>query len=333
MDENIINRSGLRTEDEIIDSWAIKDLTVSIVCIVFNQERYIEETIRSFLLQRTTFAIEIIIHDDVSSDASVAIIEKYKSLYPRLIKPIIASENQFSQYMCKPIVNCLKVAKSPYIALCEGDDYWVDIDKLEKQYQACAKYPKASLCFTAAKEIDEVTRKEQVICQPYSVRKIISSEDAIVNRGGYMPTASLFIKSSYTPFIIENAKSWPIGDFFIQSYLAIVGEVVFLPEITCVYRRNTENSWTDSQKAKEQRYKYSVKMVKALPSFHNKLKGYKGSEFLVQPFAYYVKGGLAASSSPSQVIELLQLLVTKSFVFVLASLPKLVYKKLLNLFK
>lgn len=235
MDENIINRSGLRTEDEIIDSWAIKDLTVSIVCIVFNQERYIEETIKSFLLQRTTFAIEIIIHDDVSSDASVAIIEKYKSLYPRLIKPIIASENQFSQYMCKPIVNCLKVAKSPYIALCEGDDYWVDNSKLQKQAEILSNNKYISLVHTNSYDFNVTKDKKETSNIPSKINTTMS----LMTRNRIRTLTTMFRSSDYLRFSSENeveVKKWLLGDWPLWIYLSTIGDIYLLNDTTSVYR-------------------------------------------------------------------------------------------------
>ncbi len=108
-------------------------LLVSINCITFNHEKYIKEALESFLMQKTNFEYEILIHDDASTDNTADIIRKYEKKYPDIIKPIYQEENQYSKK-----VNISKNfqyprAKGKYIAICEGDDYWTDPNKLQKQ--------------------------------------------------------------------------------------------------------------------------------------------------------------------------------------------------------
>lgn len=108
------------------------DPIVSVCCIAYNQERFIKDAIEGFLVQKTSFPFEIIIHDDCSTDNTASIIQDYADKYPELIKPIFQKENQYS--LGKKIFPItFAKARGNYIALCEGDDYWTDPAKLERQ--------------------------------------------------------------------------------------------------------------------------------------------------------------------------------------------------------
>src|SRR5690554_6640453 len=106
---------------------------VSICCATFNQASFISQAIESFLSQKTSFKFEIIIHDDASTDGTASIVKKYEQEHPNLIKAIYQKKNQYSQGI-KPWPNFVfPIARGKYIALCEGDDYWTDPFKLQKQ--------------------------------------------------------------------------------------------------------------------------------------------------------------------------------------------------------
>src|SRR5699024_950886 len=128
--------SKLLTEDEIIANWVgdIEHITVSICCITYNHELYIEDALKSFLMQETDFSYEILIHDDASPDGTQKIIKKYQKLYPNIVKPMYQKENQFSKGGIHPNLEFnYPRASGEYIALCEGDDYWTDTLRLNKQ--------------------------------------------------------------------------------------------------------------------------------------------------------------------------------------------------------
>ena len=105
---------------------------VSIVCITYNHAHYIRECIEGFLMQETSFPVEIIIRDDCSTDGTTAIIREYEAKYPKIIRPVYEAENQYSKGI-RPSLVALKHARGEFIAMCEGDDYWTDPGKLERQ--------------------------------------------------------------------------------------------------------------------------------------------------------------------------------------------------------
>jgi glycosyltransferase involved in cell wall biosynthesis len=106
---------------------------VSICCTAYNHAKFISDCLDGFLLQKTNFNFEVLIHDDASTDGTQDIIKAYQAKYPNIIKPIFQTENQYSKGV-KPFIKYLSPAsQGKYIALCEGDDYWTDPLKLQKQ--------------------------------------------------------------------------------------------------------------------------------------------------------------------------------------------------------
>lgn len=126
----------MKDQNSIISNWENNEThpLVSIICTTFNHENFIKETLEGFLSQKTKFSFEIIIHDDASTDNTVSIINDFVSKYPLIITPIFQKENQYS----KKEVNIwsdftFPMTQGKYLALCEGDDYWIDELKLQKQ--------------------------------------------------------------------------------------------------------------------------------------------------------------------------------------------------------
>jgi glycosyltransferase involved in cell wall biosynthesis len=116
---------------------------VSICCVTYNHEQYIRDAIESFLIQKTSFPIEIIIHDDASTDNTQLIIKEYSKKDKRII-PILRKTNIYSTG-AKVFPTTFKIAHGKYIALCEGDDYWTDSYKLQKQVDFLEKNPKYAM--------------------------------------------------------------------------------------------------------------------------------------------------------------------------------------------
>lgn len=122
-----------RTEQDIMKNWAaIAPPVVSVCSTTYNHENYISEAIDGFLMQETNFPFEIIIRDDCSTDKTASIVSAYAKKFPKIIKPIYETENQYSKGV-KPMPEVFKKAVGKYFALCEGDDYWTDPLKLQKQ--------------------------------------------------------------------------------------------------------------------------------------------------------------------------------------------------------
>lgn len=124
-----------------------KNPLVSIKCLVYNQESYLRQCLDGFVMQKTNFAFEAIVHDDASTDGSAAIIREYAEKYPNIIKPIYETENQYSKKdgSLGRIMNAAIHPNVKYVAICEGDDYWIDPYKLQKQVDLLERNPDCGL--------------------------------------------------------------------------------------------------------------------------------------------------------------------------------------------
>lgn len=153
------------------------NVEVSVMCLAYNHEKYIRQTLEGFIEQRTNFQFEVIVHDDASTDETRHIIEEYASLYPDIIKPIYQSRNQYSKIDAEIFSKFMyPQARGKYFAYCEGDDYWSDKYKLQKQFDILENHPECSICVHKVQCINEDGTE--------NVRVIPESKYGI-SRGGY----------------------------------------------------------------------------------------------------------------------------------------------------
>jgi glycosyltransferase involved in cell wall biosynthesis len=119
---------------------------VSVCMTTYNHEAYIAEAIEGVLMQKTSFPFELLIHDDASTDGTADIIREYEARYPDIIKPIYQKENQYSKGVCVERKFLFSRVQGKYVAVCEGDDYWTNPLKLQKQVDFLESHPDYSIC-------------------------------------------------------------------------------------------------------------------------------------------------------------------------------------------
>lgn len=224
------------------------DILVTISCITYNQEKYIAQTLDSFLMQETDFRFEIVIHDDASTDNTANIIREYEKRYPDIIRAMYQTENQYSKGVTNPSGKFnYPRARGKYIAMCEGDDYWTDQYKLQKQVDYMESHPDCSFSFHRAKiEVVDGSYTDREV-RPYKKTGIISSEEIIDKKSAY-PTASLLFRREYIMPIPEFYTECPVGDIPLQLIFAACGYGYYIDEAMCVYRVGDSFSWSVAQK-------------------------------------------------------------------------------------
>lgn len=248
----------LPTQAQIISQWQGNSTSplVSVICTAYNQESYIEDALKGFLMQKTDFPFEIIIHDDASTDKTADIINGYAKKYPLIIKPILQKNNQYSINGHLPLLNTIAVASGEYLALCEGDDFWIDEFKVSKQLAALKENPNIKICFTPAIALSSNNKIECVAKHSTLSSDIFALSDIINGGGSFMPTASLMIKTT----AIKNLPDWfakaPVGDYYLQVIASAESGAVFLLGTMVVYRTDAGGSW--SSKRQNRRNKISI---------------------------------------------------------------------------
>ncbi|EPR6390996.1 glycosyltransferase [Providencia stuartii] len=232
-----------KTESEIKNNWKYTNkIYISCICITYNQEGYIENAINGMLSQLTEFKFEIIIYDDVSNDGTKKILEKYKKKYPSIIKIIRPHENQYSKGLRTTFL-ASDYALGKYIALCEGDDYWINEFKLQKQI----------IFLEENKDIDLICHNAYAMTTQNTLKKhwekesgYYSLNDILITEGQFAPTASYFFRRE----VIEKIPKWiykesPIADLIIEIFSSLNSKkIYFLNEYLSCYRICSIGSWS-----------------------------------------------------------------------------------------
>lgn len=206
---------------------------VSIRTSTYNQEKYIRQCIEGVLMQKTDFPFEYIIGEDCSTDGTRAIVMEYALKYPDIIRVITDDSNVG---MKANGIRCIERCRGKYIAICEGDDWWTDPDKLQKQVDYMEAHPECSLCFTSQGTFLE--ESGEYIEEPCN--EIIKYGPADMIRGNWVGTLTSLYRSSiqkeYRELVEPKIPYFPLGDWTMWLYFSMKGEIVRLPQCTGVYR-------------------------------------------------------------------------------------------------
>lgn len=210
---------------------------VTIRCITYNHEPYIRQCLEGFVMQKTTFPFEAVVHDDASTDGTAEIIREYAEKYPDIIKPIYETENQYSKHNGSLTKIMDAHMRGKYIAMCEGDDYWIDPLKLQKQVDFLESHPDFGMCYT---NFNLYRQKQQKMV--YSIYESLSSlypsnfslENYIYSQGFACPASWLYrkeLRDSFKPEIRTLD-----GTFLLFAHFLYVTKVHYINEVTTVYR-------------------------------------------------------------------------------------------------
>ena len=219
--------------------------TVSIWCVTYNHVKYIRDAIEGFLIQKTNFDVEIVIHDDASTDGTIDILMEYEKKYPKLIRVIYETENQYSKFINPPeffMGVMRRELKGKYIALCEGDDYWTDINKLQVQIDYMESHLNCMMTAHNATIIHGKTNERKKFIPHWEEKDLSINE--IVNES--IPTASYVCRREALD-IEDFFLDIDVGDYPLQLYCFSKGKIHYFDNDMCVYRYQCEGSWSSKQ--------------------------------------------------------------------------------------
>ncbi len=225
---------------------SVEKPVISVLCTCYNHRRFIEEALFGFLMQETSFSFEIIVNDDASTDGSLNVLRDYESRYPHLITVIENAKNQYSQDKRLPLLNCLRAAKGKYLAICEGDDVWLDSSKLELQMAALKRFPRAGMVVNPGYIGTSIKSTLNVHCW-HGAEEILFTNPCCVldERGQFAPTASYLVKREVMEFLeYESFRNMPIIDLFIELYSIRAGGMLYVPHMLTFYRTGFDGSFS-----------------------------------------------------------------------------------------
>jgi len=225
-----------RTEQDIMKNWQ-GDATVpvvSICTITYNHEAFVAEALDSFLMQETDFPFEIVIDDDCSPDGTAEVINQYIKQFPNIIKANLREKNVG---MMPNFTENMKRAKGKYIALCEGDDYWTDPLKLQKQVDFLRDNIDTTMIFENAKIVNEKNTTSLELFNPKEVASKFVEPIDLIQAKRIVPTGSiLFCRDDAIVDFFVNNSVLLVGDTPLFLYLAKSGKIYYNNNISSIYR-------------------------------------------------------------------------------------------------
>lgn len=235
------------------------DKKVSIVCISYNQENFVRQTLESFVMQKTDFPFQVIISDDCSTDNTAEIIREYEAKYPDIIKPIFRKKNLG---VMKNFITTLSNINTEYVIYNEGDDYFSDPLKLQKQVDFLDKNPDCSICFHPVTIHYENNEKPDEIFphEAYRFSKTKLSLTDLIKRN-FMQTNSVMYRWRYRNKKLSNVFPNDIlpCDWYLHLLHAQVGSIGFIDENMAVYRKHEQGIWWECvNNQQKHRLKYGL---------------------------------------------------------------------------
>lgn len=230
------------------------EIKVSVFCLAYNHEKYIRHTLDGFVIQKTNFKFEVLVHDDASTDSTATIIREYEEKYPDIIKPIYQTENQYSKKVKITLDILFPKAQGEYIAWCEGDDYWIDPLKLQKQYDVMEAHPECSICLHKVQFIKEdgamtANMLPRNLNDCGVIQKGNKTKVFFGRRAQCFQTSCYFIRKGVFEYRISEMRQledfWT-GDGTMLLCSLIEGDVFYINDIMSHYRMFSIGSWTST---------------------------------------------------------------------------------------
>lgn len=249
---------------------------VSICCITYNHESYIRECLNGFISQKTNFPVEIVISNDCSTDNTQLIIDEYKKQYPDIFRDVSPHQNLGA---IQNFYYTLNKCKGKYIAFCEGDDYWIEENKLQMQVDFLKNNPEYGMCYTKA---NVYIQKEQNF-RNGAIGAAFDSFDDLVLKGNRVPTLTTVYRRDlldrYWQDVQPGTRGWLMGDYPMWLFFSHESKIKFFNKITSVYRVLEESASNTSNPQKRAAF---VKSVEDIQLFYAQ-KYYEGERLIQYP--------------------------------------------------
>lgn len=283
-----------------------KEILVSVICTTFNHGQYIANTLESFVMQKTNFNFEVLVHDDASSDDTAKIITEYANKYKDIIVPIIQSENQYSKGVMIIDDILIPKARGKYIALCEGDDFWTDENKLQRQIDFLEKNEEYSACVHNTTQYNCSKQRSEGLLVANNTEHNVELENIIHGMDNAYQTSSLVVRKSVIekmPEFYYIANKYGFGDYPMAIWCAIKGKIKFLPLNMSTYRlMSNPTSWSSNQNGKEKLIKRREGIIATLSSVkefvdENNAKLIENEIEMHRFYLHYLRGNFAEMKS------------------------------------
>lgn len=219
------------------------DIKVSVACITYNHEKYIRRALEGFVAQKTDFPFEVIVFDDASTDGTADIIREYENKYPQIIKPIYQQQNVYSRGISATKEYVLPIMRGEYIAICEGDDYWTDENKLQIQYDYMKEHPECAFCMHQA-TIHDCQKSTDKNLSKFDEDRIFSADDVIAMSGGAFATNSFFMKKIVYTNIPDCLVLKGCGDYTLLVNGGLNGTIYYTARNMSTYNYAVSGSWS-----------------------------------------------------------------------------------------
>lgn len=260
------------------------DPLVTIKCMVYNHEPFLRQCLDGFVMQKTNFPFEAIVHDDASTDGSVAIIREYAEKYPDIIKPIYETENQWSKGTIGRIIRSARHPHAKYFALCEGDDYWTDPFKLQKQVDALEAHPDCFIAFSKVQTVakDGTPLDWTIPSKESEIPEGVVTLDDFMNEEYYnmrwtFHTSTFVYRKSYLD--LHNQlwdkvyKNFPVGDQTIILSCLFQGKGYYIPDVTGCYRVFSGGFFSSVEKSSEKKIQFYERCIQAYGDLNEYTEG------------------------------------------------------------
>lgn len=270
---------------------------LTVATTTYNQEKFIGACIDGIVMQNTNFAFKLVISDDCSTDNTKKILKEYEKKYPNIVKPIFRKKNLGPM---DNFIETLNEIDTEYVAFCDGDDFWTDPNKLQKQVDFLDNNKDYTICFHLTKVFFEDNSKEEEIV-PLYVKDTTTFDDIL--KECYIPANSVVYrwnfrqKNSLKKIFPKNVVP---GDYFIHLLHARNGKIKLINEVMSNYRRHESGMWwltSQPDTLDEFHLKYGYKYLnffKAvekefnLPDYYNEQKKY----LCIQTIKVYINNHL-----------------------------------------